>query len=117
MPYRDADGVLWCATLSPVVERRLQESLVRGERGSRMVLDPGFSDELVRAISLRLAAPAGGTERPVLLVAAGLRPYVKRHFERFLPRLVVLSSNEVTADTRVKSLGVVDVASRTAVGA
>lgn len=82
-----------------------------------MVLDPAFSDDLVRAISVRLAAPAGGTERPVLLVAAGLRPYVKRHFDRFLPRLVVLSSNEVTADTRVKSLGVVDVATRAAVGA
>ncbi|MBK8575182.1 MAG: flagellar biosynthesis protein FlhA [Elusimicrobia bacterium] len=115
--YRDAEGVLWCATLSPVVERRLQESLVRSERGSRLVLDPSFSDELVRSISLRLAAPAGGTERPVLLCAAGLRPYLKRHFERFLPRLVVLSPNEVTADTRVKSLGVIDAATRVAAGA
>jgi flagellar biosynthesis protein FlhA len=117
LQYRDADGVLWCATLSPVVERRLQESMVRSERGARLVLDPALSDDLVRAISLRLAAPSGGTERPVLLVAAGLRPYVKNHFERFLPRLVVLSSNEITADTRVKSLGVVDVPSRAAVGA
>lgn len=117
LQYRDADGALWCATLSPVVERRLQEAIVRNERSARMVLDPVFSDDLVRAISVRLAAPAGGTERPVLLVAAGLRPYVKRHFDRFMPRLVVLSTNEITADTRVKSLGVVDVATRAGVGA
>lgn len=116
LQYRDAENVLWCVSLSPVVERRLQESLVRSERGARLVLDPAYSDELVRSISLRLAAPAGGTERPVLLCAAGLRPYIKRHFERFLPRMVVLSPNEVTADTRVKSLGVVDVASRVAAG-
>jgi flagellar biosynthesis protein FlhA len=115
LQYRDPEGALWCATFSPAVERRLQESVTRGERSSRLVIDPGFSDELVRALSMRLAAPAGGSERPVLLCAAGLRPFIKRHFERFLPRLVVLSPNEVTADTRVKSLGVVDVAARTAV--
>ena len=116
LQYRDADGVLWCATLSPVVERRLQEGLVRSDRGTRLVIDPAFSDDLVRSISLRLAAPAGGTDRSVLLCPAGLRPYVKRHFERFLPRLIVLSPNEVTADTRVKSLGLIDASARVAAG-
>lgn len=113
--YRDADGTLWCATLSPTVERRLQECLSRSERGARLILDPPFSDDLVRVISQRLAAAGSGAEKPVLLCAAGLRPYVKRHFERFLPKLAVLSTNEVTADTRVKTLGVVDVPTRVAV--
>jgi len=108
--YRDSDGVLWCVTLSPDLERRLQESMVRGERGPRLVPDPALSDEVVRSLTARLAASGGGTERPALLCSAGLRPHMKQHFGRFLSRLVVLSFNEITSDTRVKSVGVVDTA-------
>jgi flagellar biosynthesis protein FlhA len=105
--YRDADGVLWCATLAPELERRLQEAMVRGERGTRLLPSPGLSDDLVRSVNGRLTSANGG-DRPVLLCTAAVRPYLKRYLERFLPRLVVLSHNEITPETRVKSIGVID---------
>lgn len=109
--YRDEEGTLYGATLSPDLERRLHDSMPKGERTARLVLDPALSDDVARRLLELFSAPAGAADRPVLLCSASLRAVVRRHFERFVPRLTVLSYNEITADTRVKSIGVVGVES------
>jgi len=105
--YRDEEGTLYAATLAPDLERRLVESMPKGERTARLALDPALSDDVARRLLELFSAPVGAADRPVLLCSASLRAAVRRHFERFVPRLTVLSYNEITADTRVKSIGVV----------
>ena len=45
--------------------------------------------------------------RQILLVSPQIRPGLKQMTSASLPRLIVLSYNEVTRDTHIESLGVV----------
>ncbi len=48
-----------------------------------------------------------GGRPPVVLVSPQIRPALKQLTSPHLPRLVVLSYNEITRDTVVESLGMV----------
>ena len=47
------------------------------------------------------------SHRPVILVSPQIRPGLRQLTAPNLPRLVVLSYNEVTQDTRIESVGIV----------
>jgi flagellar biosynthesis protein FlhA len=110
MRYRDKSGRLAVLTLDPALEDQILAAIEPSERDFRVRLAP----QLVELICQRLAAALdrhAGENRPsqVLLVSPELRPAVKQLTASVLPRLVVLSYDEVTRDTRLESQGLIDV--------
>ena len=47
-------------------------------------------------------------ENPVLVVGAGIRPYVRSVVERFRPQTPVMAQSEIHARVRIRTLGQVE---------
>ncbi len=107
--YRDKSGRLAVLTLDPALEDCILAAIEPGEREVRVRLAPQLVESICQRIGTALTQHAAESRTsPVLLVSPELRPAVKQFTASSLPRLVVLSYDEVTRDTRLESLGLVE---------
>ncbi|HZR84503.1 MAG TPA: flagellar biosynthesis protein FlhA [Candidatus Binatia bacterium] len=100
---------LHLVTLAPPVERRLADSLQRGEDGTVLAVEPGLAQRLVAGLGGTMEQFAARGLQPVLLCSAALRPHLRRLLERFLSGLAVLSPAEIPSTVKIQSLGAVAV--------
>lgn len=102
--YADEEGVLHVLTLNPALEEELREAV--GDDGSF-----AWAPARVQLFIERLAAAwESGMARgraPVLLCPPGLRRALRHVTMRALPRLPVLSYNEVAPTVEVRAVGMV----------
>lgn len=102
--YRDHEGKLRVFTVDPILEDTLTAGIEPGEREIVVKLSP----QAVEAVCDSLKAAADKLESqslaPVVLVSAQIRAGLKRLTRARLPRLVVLSYDEITRDTHVESV-------------
>ncbi len=100
-------GLLPAVTIDVAFERQLAAGIRVAAGESELVVEPAVAELLVsRARELFDAAAHEGKE-PVLLVAGPLRPSLQRLFAAALPRMAVLSVDEVSRNVRIERLGVV----------
>lgn len=90
--------------LDPAVEERWLDFL---REGRTPVPDAGLTQKLLSSLGRELEQVTRRGHWPILLCSPLVRYYVKRLFERTLPRLVVLSYDELDARAQVESVGVV----------
>ena len=102
-----ADGVLPVISLSPKWEQTFAESLVGDGEDRRLALAPSALQEFIEGIRERFEDAGAQGHAPVLLVAPGLRPYMRSLIERFRPTTVVLSQAEVHPKIRIRTTGVI----------
>ncbi|MCB1135027.1 MAG: flagellar biosynthesis protein FlhA [Chlamydiia bacterium] len=105
--YQSEDGKVYVVTLEPRVEQMLQESVQKNDFGTRIVIRPQTVQKIVEQIHAQVDEGVANGTQPVLLVSAGIRPYFKHLIERALPRLAVLSFNEISANVEIEAIGVV----------
>ncbi len=104
------EGTLPVITLDASLERMLVDAVRPAEGGTTLAVEPSLAEQLVREVrDLRHQAEQTGRE-PVLLCTARLRPALRRLFASTVPRLGVLSANELGTHVRVDRMGVVNVA-------
>ena len=94
-------------TLDPAVEDRISAGIEHSERGLFVRMSPQAIDHTCRLIAAELDKKRPAGQRPVVLVSPQIRPGVKQLTATQLPKLVVLSYNEITRDTQLESLGIV----------
>jgi flagellar biosynthesis protein FlhA len=103
------DGVLPLVSLSPSVERMMNDALQQTDEGSFLALEPGNAQILINKLA-RAAEKFGELgQTPVLLAPGHLRPAVFHFVDRFAPGYAVLSHHEVAPNTKVQSLGVLSI--------
>jgi len=90
--------------LDPAVEERWLTSL---REGRAPVADAALTQKLLASLGQELETVTRRGHWPILLCSPLIRYYAKRLFERALPRLVVLSYDELDARAQVESVGVV----------
>lgn len=105
--YRDSENRLHVVTLDPAVEDRISAGIEHSERGLFVRMSPQAIDHTCRLIAAELDKKRPAGQRPVVLVSPQIRPGVKQLTATQLPKLVVLSYNEITRDTQLESLGIV----------
>ncbi len=115
--YRDRQGLLQVITLSSTWEQRLAHAIGSGEsrdgvHSGTAELDPVeielLCEDTKQALDAAQRQSLPITALPIVaLVSARVRGTVKRLTATALPQLVVLSYNEITPETQVRSLGVV----------
>jgi len=102
--YRDAGNRLRVLMLDPQLEERIRAGIEFGQRGVVVKMPP----EAVEAICDSLSAAAEQLESqsypPIVLVSPQIRFGLKQLTRAHVPRLVVLSYDEITRDTRVESV-------------
>jgi flagellar biosynthesis protein FlhA len=105
--FRDADNKLNVLTLDPALEDRIAAGIEHTERGLFVRTPPALVEKICDRISSELPKLTRIGKKPVLLVSPQIRPGLKLMTAGNLPRLHVLSFNEITRDTKVEILGVV----------
>jgi flagellar biosynthesis protein FlhA len=106
--YRDTEGRLFVLTLDPAVEDKLASGIEHSERGLFVRTPPQTIERFCERITAELPKLTRGGKRPILLVSPQVRAGIKQMTASGLPRLSVLSYSEVTRDTKVEIVGIVN---------
>ncbi len=105
------DGVLPVITLDAAFERTLAEAVRPGDDGSVLAVGAPLVEGLVREVHDLVQQIEQQGREAVLLCASRLRPALRRLLAAAVPRLGVLSVNELGPQVKVDRIGVVNVAS------
>jgi flagellar biosynthesis protein FlhA len=105
--YRDDELRMLVITLEPALEDRIAAGIEHSERGLFVRMSPPAIEKTCTLISQELAKLTRASRHPIVLVSPQIRPGLKMLTAGHLPRLVVLSYNEITRDTRIESVGIV----------
>jgi flagellar biosynthesis protein FlhA len=106
--YRDKDNRLHVVTLDPLVEESIRTGVEYSGGGWSVSLPPDVVAELCRRIGEAVQPLASANREPVVLASPQIRAALAHLVAGRLPRLVVLSYQEITRDTRVESVAMVD---------
>jgi len=101
-------GELLAVTLAPDVENTIAQGV--SPDGQNLTLDPDFTRRLLDNLNgeLEMAISSTGNQ-PVILCSSPIRLAFRRLIERTYPQITVMSYNEITSNTKAKSIGVVRV--------
>jgi len=108
-PNADQDGNLNVFTLAQRVEDLIRESIQQSDHGAFLNLEPNLAQRLLEQIQQESEKAAGNGYQPIILCSPVIRRHLRRLLERFMPHVMVLSHNEVTTQTRIKSLGTIEI--------
>jgi flagellar biosynthesis protein FlhA len=106
--YRDNDGRLFVVTLDPALEERIAAGIEHNERGLFVRMSPQAVETTCSLIAAAVSKLTQGHHPPVVLVSPQIRPGLKQLTAGNLPNLQVLSYNEMTRDTQIESVGIVN---------
>lgn len=105
--YRDDQHCLRVVTIDPELEDRVLAGIQHGERGLSIRLSPQTVQNLCEMISREIEELVQAGHPPIVLVSPEIRVALKQITVATLPRLIVLSYDEITADTVVESFRIV----------
>jgi flagellar biosynthesis protein FlhA len=106
--YRDAEAQLHVVTLDPALEDRIAAGIDHNERGLFVRMSPPAVEKTCQLVADGTAKLSAAGRPPIVLVSPQIRPGLKQLTASSLPDLVVLSYNEITRDTRIESVGIVN---------
>ena len=92
-------------TLAPQWEEAIEAGMEYTERGLSIALDPRALQDLYHAVGQALEEHV--LPYPIVLASPQVRMALKRLTERAIPRLIVLSYNEISPDIQVNAVGTV----------
>lgn len=105
--YGGDERILHIIAIDPKVEQMIAESIQKSDFGSRIVLRPETTKKIVETLKEIIAKGVGDGVQPVVLVSSSLRLHFRQLIERYLPKLPIISFNEVVTDLEIVSLGIV----------
>ncbi|MCH7726549.1 MAG: flagellar biosynthesis protein FlhA [Planctomycetes bacterium] len=105
--YRDKEARLHVITLDPALEDRISAGIEQTERGLFVRMSPQAVETTCELIGVQMDKLTRAAHPPIVLVSPQIRPGLKQLTATNLPRLIVLSYNEITRDTKIESLGIV----------
>jgi len=103
--YLVDDNLLYVMTMDPKLEELINNSIQRTDHGAFLSLDPHVVYAMVEKIKQLSEKFTIMNARPVLLGVPIVRFHLRRLLERFVPRLVLISHNEIPPSVKVQSLG------------
>jgi len=105
--YIDERNTLHVVTLSPALEREILDATAKGT-GDYVPVQPERADVICEQTAATLQPLLLNGLEPVVLTSAPVRRYFKRIVERRIPKIVVLSFNEVDPAVTLESAGQVN---------
>ncbi len=105
---RDSENRLYVVTLDPALEERIAAGIEHNERGLFIRMSPQAVETTCGLIAAAVSTLTQGHHPPVVLVSPQIRPGLKQLTAANLPNLHVLSYNEMTRDTQIESVAIVN---------
>jgi flagellar biosynthesis protein FlhA len=104
---KGAQGDIPLFTLDRSVEESIARSIVRSDGGDQLSLDPKVTQTILASLNEKIEEATSAGEKMVVLCSPVIRRHFKRLTEKFIPNLVVVSHNELSPETNIRSLGTV----------
>ncbi|MGZ6733383.1 MAG: flagellar biosynthesis protein FlhA [Nocardioides sp.] len=105
-PYL-SNGTVAAISLDPLLEQGMLEALRATDQGAVLALDPDAAQNVLTRAAQLAEKAENQNLRPVLVCAPQVRAAVRRLLAPALPRLPILSYNEINGATSINSVGVV----------
>jgi flagellar biosynthesis protein FlhA len=103
-PYLNSTGDLPAYFLDPSIEQAIEGSVQHGEQNSHLAMAP----QAIRDILNRIEQKVGSPETPVVAVtSSGARYFLRQIADASFVNVVFLSHNEIPAEVRVISQGLI----------
>jgi len=103
--YSDEENVLRVVTLAPELEQEILSAVNNAQTGDYIPVPPDRSDAISTRCAAALQPLVVSGQDPVVLTSAPVRRYFKRIVERHIPKVVVLSYNEIDPAVGLESVG------------
>jgi flagellar biosynthesis protein FlhA len=101
-------GKVRVITVHPDLENRIAQAIDHQPGGTYLNLEPETIHRMLGSL-MRLAGDMAALgSAPLVLTSPAIRPYFKRLTERSLPKLIVLSYNEMDPNLEVEAVGMVN---------
>jgi flagellar biosynthesis protein FlhA len=100
-------GVIEAITLDPRIEQHLLTRVQRSAYDVTLTLDPTLAQHLLGELNSRVADMAGKGLQPMVVTTTEIRLPFNRFFEPSLPKLNVLSYQELPARVEIRNFGIV----------
>ena len=107
--YETAEGVLPLVTLDQHLEDILREGIQKMDQGAYLSLEPSLAQRILVSINQTLEKIVHLNYQPIILCSPPIRRHLKKLLDRFMPQVVVISHNELTAQSKIQSLGTVTI--------
>jgi len=104
---RGRNAQLSVLSLDPRMESQITDSIRRADKAAGFVLDPKLAEQMIRKLIPLVDAMMRQRLSPVLLCNSEIRRHLKAFTRRSVPRLSVLSVNEIPHTIDLKSFAVV----------
>jgi len=102
--HADKSGTLWAVTLDPAIEARLASAVGGRADPESSPVSPAWLSQLVEQIGGAIAGAARGGKDVVLLARSGVRRFVGELVRASLPKVAVLSYQEVVPARSIETL-------------
>ena len=103
--YVDEENTLRVVTLAPELEQEILDAVNQAETGEYVPLPPERADALAEETAAAVHILALSGQEPIALTSAPVRRYFRRIVQRHIPKIVVLSYNEVDPAVVLQSEG------------
>ena len=102
--YSGGQNILAVHMFDPSVEETVRKAIRQTSSGSYLALDPETMKQLTERVKEEVGDLNGSAQTPVLLTSMDIRRYVKKVIEMEIPRLPVLSYQELTPEINIQPL-------------
>jgi flagellar biosynthesis protein FlhA len=105
---RGSNDQLSVLSLDPRIEAQISESIARNEGAGALIIDPQLAEFIFKKIIPLTETMVQQGMVPTLLCGPNIRKHLRSFLRRSVPRLSVISVNEVPHSIDLKSFGVVN---------
>ncbi|MEQ1722422.1 MAG: flagellar biosynthesis protein FlhA [Pseudobdellovibrio sp.] len=102
--YTAEDGAVTVMTFDSKLEEIVANALLQTEQGVQLVMDPQSASKMISNIAMQIESHPEIASQPILLTSPTVRRHISKLVSRFIPQLIVLSHNEISADVKVQSV-------------
>jgi len=102
--YLDDEGGMKVAILDPSLEKLLADSMQSTKRGIIAVLPPELSQKVIEEVSMAAQEMSVAGYSPLILTSPNIRLAFKRVISSALPKVAVISFNELIANIEIESI-------------
>lgn len=109
--YEYRPGFVKAITLDPKLEQALLSRVQRTQFEVSLTVDPDTAHHVLSQLTRLMSEMNSEGYTPVIVVMHEVRLAFKRFFESSLPRLVVISYQEIPANTEIENYGIISASS------
>lgn len=107
--YAGEEAAVNVMTFDSKLEELIANALLQTEQGVQLVMDPQSASRMISNIAQQIENHPEIASQPILLTSPTVRRHIFKLVSRFIPQLIVLSHNELTAEVKVQSVATVGI--------